>query len=63
MKARVNENCIGCGLCPNLCPAVFTMTDAGVAAAKNNGEVAPEYADQTQEAAESCPVDAIETEA
>jgi len=58
MEARVNSNCIGCGLCTGICPAVFTMTDEGVAAARD--EIAPEYEGQTQEAAESCPVDAIE---
>ena len=58
MEAKVNSNCIGCGLCVNLCSAVFTMLDEGVAAARD--EIAPEYYDQVQEAAESCPVDAIE---
>lgn len=58
MEAHVNSNCIGCGLCTGICPAVFTMTDEGVAAARD--EIAPEYGGQTQEAAESCPVDAIE---
>ncbi|MGN0508545.1 MAG: ferredoxin, partial [Ruminococcus sp.] len=33
MKAEVNENCIGCGLCNSICPEVFTMTDEGVATA------------------------------
>lgn len=60
MNAYVNENCIGCGLCPNLCPGVFTMTDAGVAAAR--GEVFPELEGQVREAAESCPVSAIVVE-
>lgn len=58
MIVHVNENCVGCGLCTNLCSAVFTMTEEGVAAARD--EIAPEYEDQVQEAAESCPVLAIE---
>lgn len=58
MNAHVNSNCIGCGLCPNLCPAVFTMTDAGTAEAQ--GEVTAELEAQTREAADACPVDAIE---
>ena len=58
MEAKVNSNGVGCGLCPNLCSAVFTMTDEGVAAARD--EIAPEYYDQVREAAESCPVSAIE---
>lgn len=60
MKAKVNENCIGCGLCNSICPEVFTMTDEGVATAKN--EIATELEDSVQEAADSCPVDAIEVE-
>ena len=58
MEAKVNSNCIGCGLCTNLCSAVFTMLDEGVAAVRD--EIAPEYYDQVREAAESCPVSAIE---
>ena len=58
MTAKVNENCIGCGLCTGICGAVFTMTGEGVAAARD--EIFPEQEGQVQEAAESCPVDAIE---
>ena len=54
MNVHVNENCIGCGLCTTMCPDVFTMTDEGVAAARD--EIFP----AAQEAAESCPVDAIQ---
>ena len=36
MKAKVNENCIGCGLCNSICPQVFTMTDEGVATASSD---------------------------
>ena len=60
MQAHVNENCIGCGLCTTTCPAVFSMTDEGVAAARN--EVPPECEAQAREAAESCPVSAIEVQ-
>ena len=35
MKAFVNEDCIGCGLCEGICPEVFHMTDKGVAEAEN----------------------------
>ena len=58
MNVHVNENCIGCGLCTTMCPDVFTMTDEGVAAARD--EILPEWEGQVQEAAESCPVDAIQ---
>jgi len=58
MEAKVNSNCIGCGLCVNLCSPVFTMLAEGVAGARD--EIGPEYYDQVREAAESCPVNAIE---
>ena len=60
MQANVNENCIGCGLCPTICPAVFSMTDEGVASARN--EIKPEHEAQVRQAAESCPVSAIEVQ-
>lgn len=58
MTAYVNENCIGCGLCTTICPEVFTMTDENVAHA--SGDVLPEQEQSVQEAADSCPVSAIE---
>ena len=32
MTVHVNDNCIGCGLCVNMCGNVFLMTEEGVAA-------------------------------
>ena len=58
MTIRVNAACIGCGLCTGICPEAFTMTDEGVAAARD--EIFPEQEAQAREAAESCPVSAIE---
>lgn len=61
MKATVNEDCIGCGLCEGTCPEVFSLTDDGVATAIE--EDVPEDAEETaQEAADNCPVSAIEVE-
>ncbi len=60
MKAFVNEDCIGCGLCENLCPEVFHMTDAGVAEAVD--EVPAGAGDAVKEARDSCPVSAITVE-
>ena len=60
MKARVNENCIGCGLCASLCPDVFMITAEGIASARSQVPTASEGV--VREAADSCSVDAIETE-
>lgn len=60
MEAHVNVNCIGCGLCPSMCPDVFTMNGEGVAVAKD--EIEPQLEGMVQEAAESCPVNAIEVQ-
>ena len=58
MTVKVNENCIGCGLCAGICGTVFIMTEEGVAAARD--EIFPEQEGQIREAEESCPVNAIE---
>ncbi len=58
MKFLVNENCIGCGLCTNICPGVFTM-DGAQAVASPEGP-APDLEGSALEAMESCPVNAIE---
>lgn len=60
MKAVVDQDaCIGCGLCPDICPEVFEMNDDEVAQTKV--DVIPEASEEcAREAAESCPVDAIE---
>ena len=59
MKMYVTEECIGCGLCPEICPEVFEMTDTGFAAATKE-EVPQEVEESAEEAKESCPVSAIE---
>lgn len=58
MTAHVNENCIGCGLCVGVCPEVFTMTDSTTA--KASSDIPIEQENSVQEAADGCPVDAIE---
>ena len=53
------DKCIGCGLCVQLCPAVFAMQDDGKSKAVN-----PQGDDDTDEqsiqgAVDACPVAAI----
>lgn len=60
MKAYVNENCIGCGLCTTICPDVFVMLDSGVAKASDEN-VPDDGKDMVIEAKTNCPATAIET--
>lgn len=59
MKYYVNDGCIGCGLCADTCPEVFSMNDDGVAIAIE-AEVPQEVLDSAAEAKDGCPVGAIE---
>jgi ferredoxin len=59
MKVNVDADvCIGCGLCTEICPEVFKLED-GVSVAICD-HVLPLVEDSCREAAESCPVSAIE---
>lgn len=59
MKGYVNKDaCIGCELCPGICPDIFEMEDDGKAAGKDI-EIPDEILSQAKEAEESCPVNAI----
>jgi len=58
MKATVDkEKCIGCGLCEQICPAVFEMSE-NLAVVKVE-EVPEDKEPKCREAAEACPVEAI----
>ena len=62
MKANVDQDtCISCGLCPSLCPEIFQFNDDGKAEAIVK-EVPTDLEDSAQEAADSCPVSAIEVD-
>ena len=43
MKATVNEDCIGCGLCEGTCPDVFSISDDGVAVAIEEDVPGPRF--------------------
>lgn len=59
MKATIDDSCIACGLCPDVCPEVFELPDdADIARVKV--DVVPADAEAAcREAAEGCPVEAI----
>ena len=59
MKVHVNANCISCGLCVSICPDVFHITEGGTAGVYSE-EVPPELEAVVREAADFCPVNAIE---
>lgn len=62
MKASIDRSgCIGCGLCPSICPEVFQMADDGLAETKVD-EVPTGIEDTAREAAENCPVSVISVE-
>lgn len=59
MYANVNQKaCIQCGLCPGLCPEVFSLED-GMPAQAISGPVPEDCRLAAQEAADSCPTGAI----
>jgi ferredoxin len=62
MNAIVDPvRCDGCGLCEDLCPAVFQI--AGYEARVRVHEIPPDAEEQCQKAAQECPATAICIEA
>lgn len=64
-KARVKKDaCIGCGLCTSIASEVFAFGDDGLAQNQlgDATELPEEVQANVQEAADSCPTSAIETE-
>ena len=62
MRAFVDkEECISCGLCPDICGDIFSMDDDGLAVAKDI-EIPEEILDEAQDAEASCPSEAITIE-
>jgi ferredoxin len=61
MRVAVDEEtCIGCSLCAEICPKVFEMNDDK--ARVKVDEVPKDVAESCREAAENCPVEAIQIE-
>ncbi|OFI06104.1 ferredoxin [Clostridium acetireducens DSM 10703] len=59
MKAFVDKDtCIGCGLCPSICPDIFDMDDDGKAKASDK-EIPDALIDDAKDAEDQCPVNAI----
>lgn len=55
MKVSVDkEKCIGCGACVGMAPDNFTFDDEG-----KSEVISDEVTDETKEAKEACPVEAI----
>jgi ferredoxin len=56
---RVNSKCCGYTLCVDLCPEVFSLDDSGFAVVRDEA-VPSELYEKVEEAASSCPEEAIE---
>ena len=52
------ENCIGCGVCTAIAPAVFALDEDGLAE-NVLGEIPEDLMASVEEAAASCPTQAI----
>ncbi len=62
MRAHVDKDaCIGCGLCTDICPEVFSMDDDGKAVAIDS-EIPADAVDSAKEAEGQCPTEAIKVE-
>ena len=60
MKVRIDDSCTACGLCVETCPEVFQMAlDIAEVVVE---QVPPQFEDSAQQAADECPVEAIEVE-
>ena len=58
MSVKINDSCIACGACESICDAVFSVEDKAVV----NEAAVPDNIDAVKEAADACPVGAIEVE-
>jgi ferredoxin len=58
MAVTVNDSCIACGACESICSEVFSIEDKAVV----NATAVADNIDSVKEAADACPVGAIEVE-
>lgn len=60
MRSKVDPDlCIGCGLCPSVCPDVYSMGDDGLAHAIEE-EIPEDNLKDAEDARDGCPVSAID---
>ena len=59
LKVWIEEGCIACGLCEEICPEVFRMEDEATVI---EDAVYNSYEEKIKEAAENCPVEVIKFE-
>jgi ferredoxin len=60
MRVEVDRSaCVGHAQCLAICPAVFASDELGYAVVIGDGSVPPEHEGDAQEAADSCPEQAI----
>lgn len=57
MDVLVTTECIGCGLCVEVCPQVFQLNEQNASQVVADANL---YPDQVQDAASVCPVNAIQ---
>ena len=57
MKVTIEEGCIACGLCVEICPTVFKMGDE--VAEVITVEMPADCEDDAKQAAEDCPIEVI----
>lgn len=63
MKVLIDgDGCISCGLCADICPEVFRMSEKDDIAEVYVDEIPEELEDSVQEAADDCPVSVIHIE-
>ena len=58
-KVWIEDGCISCGLCEDICPEVFKIVDLATVL---EGVNYSEYEDGIKDAAEGCPVEVIKFE-